>query len=148
MDLLVQLAIGGGMIGMTVIVQAITLDLIIRHAGKIEARIRRARKLWQPSFSAVVVIFIFALHILNIWLWAGLFLLLDCLPTRDLARLLHFSTTSYTTLGNDAMELKPGYILLDGIESMNGIMMMGWTTAFIFEFISQIYHREGRRLED
>lgn len=137
------------MIGLTVMIQAIGLDFIMKQAKDIEAFLKKiTRPLWQAALSAVIVIYIFILHIINIWLWAFLYMVLECLPSRDLSTALNFSTATYTTVGDSAATLKPDFSMFNGIEAANGLILMGWATAFIFELISQIYRKEANVLKD
>lgn len=149
MNLLVELLTGSLMIGLTVMIQAIGLDFIMKRAGSLENFLKTITlPLWQAALSAVIVIYIFILHIINIWLWAFLYIILDCLPQHDLSTALNFSTATYTTVGDSVSTLKTGFSMFVGIEAANGLILMGWATAFIFELISQIYRKEANVLKD
>lgn len=149
MNLLIELSTGSVMIGLTVMIQAIGLDFIMKRAKGIETFLKTITlPLWQAALSAVIVIYIFILHIINIWLWAFLYIILDCLPTHDLSAALNFSTATYTTVGDNAATLKTGFSMFAGIEAANGLILIGWATAFIFELISQIYRKEAKVLKD
>ncbi|MDB5491899.1 MAG: putative channel TrkA-N [Micavibrio sp.] len=149
MNLFIELTAGSLMIGLTVIIQAIGLDLIMKRGEILEKFLRRRTlKFWQPAFSAIIVTYIFILHIINIWLWAFLYMAFDCLPVRGLSMALNFSTATYTTVGFNNVVLKPSDSLFTGIEAANGLILMGWATAFIFELVSQIYRKEARALKD
>lgn len=143
MRLFEQLLIGSGMIGVTVMLHAIALDFIIRNAFLIEKRIKRATDfLWQPLMSAIIVISVFASHVFHIWLWAFLYTLLNAGPLQNFSEALYFSTVTYATLGYGDIVLGTGFRMLSGVEAANGFIMFGWSTAFIFEIISQLYRRE------
>jgi voltage-gated potassium channel len=149
MNLFLELSTGSVMIGLTVMIQAIGLDFIMKRAKGIEAFLKTITlPLWQTALSAVIVIYIFILHIINIWLWAFLYMALDCLPSRDFPTALNFSTATYTTVGDSVAMLKAGFSIFTGIEAANGLILMGWATAFIFELISQIYRKEANVLKD
>jgi hypothetical protein len=69
MNLFLQLLIGGMMIGITVVIQAIVLDFIIRRTGICEKFFKRiCRPFWQPLTAGIVVVSVFAVHIIHIWL--------------------------------------------------------------------------------
>lgn len=147
MHLIIQLLIGGLMIGFTVMVHAIALDYIIRHARKSEDFLRRHTKtLWRPCLSAYIVVMVFCIHVLNIWSWAWLYLMHDSVPLHNISEALYFSTITYTTVGYGDIVLDSSSRMLSGIEAANGFILFGWTTAFIFEVISQLYRQEGRSL--
>lgn len=147
MNLAVQLLVGGLMIGLTVVIHAILLDLIMKKAGFIESVTRRiTKKMWQPLMAAIVVVSVFTVHMLHIWIWAGLYMILNCEALNSLANALYFSSVTFTTLGYGDIMLEPGFRMLSGAEAANGFILFGWTTAFIFEVISQLYKREAKLL--
>lgn len=137
-----QLAIGGLMIGMTVVLHALALDRIIRGTGRIEALMRKFRfRSWKALVIAAVVLAVFAAHIAEMWLWAGLYRLTAALP--DMEAALYFSITAFTTLGFGDVVPAHGWRLLGAIEGANGLLLFGWSTAFTFEVVGQLYRGEG-----
>jgi voltage-gated potassium channel len=148
MTLLMQLLAGTGMIGLTVVMHAYGLDRIIRFAPRVEkAVLRTVHGAWRPVMSGLVVVSAFMLHVAQIWLWAFLYLGLGCHPLEELQTALEFSTAIYTTVGDSAITLGPSCRMLGSVEGANGFLLFGWTTAFIFEIISQFYRREMGPLE-
>ncbi len=147
MNLFLQLLTGAGMIGVTVIIQAMALDFIIRRTGASEKLLRRlSRNFWQPLMASIVVVSVFAVQITHIWLWAILYRVLGCAPLENFSDALYFATTTYTTLGYGDIVLEPSFRMLSGVEAANGFLLFGWTTAFIFEVISQLYKREAKSI--
>ncbi len=147
MNLFLQLLIGTAMIGLTVSVHGAALDLVMKNAGHWETKVKRlAQKLYKPVVSITVVLALFTAHIVEIWLWAALYLLLDCLPNNTLSEALYFSTVTYTTVGYGDIVLVDGFRMMSGIEAANGFLLFGWTTAFIFEIMSRIYKHEIKSL--
>ena len=147
MSLLLQLLTGALMIGTTVMIHAAMLDLIIRHARKGENFLKTlVGALWRPVLSSCIVVSIFMAHIINIWLWATLYILLECPPLESFSDALYFATVTYTTLGYGDIILSEPFRMLSGIEAANGFILFGWTTAFIFEIVSQLYRNEGKSL--
>ena len=143
MNLFMQLIIGGAMIGLTVVIHAITLDFIMKRIDIAGTILKRAvRYLWKPVMTSAIVVIIFATHIVHIWLWAWLYLALNCLPHDNISDALYFSAATYTTLGYGDITLEPSFRMLSGIEAGNGFLLFGWTTAFIFEITSKLYKRD------
>lgn len=147
MTLFAQLFIGAVMIGMTVVFQAMALDFIIRRVHFLERVTQMIfRSFWRPFVCGGVVVSIFCAQIVIIWAWAAMYLLLQCTPLHGLSDALYFATTTYTTLGFGDVVLGPSCRMMAGIESANGVMLFGWTTAFVFEVVSQLYRKETRSL--
>lgn len=78
----------------------------------------------------------FLLHALEIWLWAALYLMLDAFP--DLEHALYFSTSTYVTIGYGDVVLPVGSRILGVIEGANGIILIGWSTAFFFSIVDRL----------
>ncbi len=145
MSLFMQLCIGTGMIGVTVAFQAIAMDFIMKHAGRIEAAIKAITDgFWQPFMASIIVLCVFLVQIINIWLWTLLYLGSQCAPLDNLPDALYFSTITYTTVGYGDIILTRSCHMLSGVEATNGFILFGWAAAFIFEVISRIYKREAR----
>ena len=146
MSLIYQLLVGGLMIALTVAIQAVALDFIIIKAKFAKALISHRVYAWKPILASVVVVTVFFIHIVQIWLWAILYLSLDSIPLNTLADALYFSTVTFSTVGYGDITLKHSARMLSAIEAANGFLLFGWTTAFIFEVISKIYKSEARSL--
>ena len=56
---------------------------------------------------------------------------------------LYFSVVTFTTLGYGDISLSADYRLLSGIEALNGIILVGWTTAMIFSVVQRIWRGAG-----
>lgn len=135
------------LIALTVVIHAVALDQIIRRVSQIEAVLKRLVKgarLPKPMIVTAIVMGIMAAHSLEIWLWAACYYFMHALG--DFSGALYFSTTAFTTVGfGDGMP--DGLWRLAGaIESADGFMLFGWSTAFTFEVLTQIYRKEGAAL--
>lgn len=147
MSLFAQLLIGGVMIGLTVMVHAVALDFIIKNARFAENVIKRIFKSsWRPVMAGTIVVSSFASHIVQIWLWAFLYTIVDAQPLESFSETLYFATVTYTTLGYGDLTLSPSFRMLSAVEGANGFLLFGWTTAFIFEVISELYEQETKEL--
>jgi hypothetical protein len=79
------------------------------------------------------VLALLVLHAIEIVVWAYAYLAL--LPSGELASFeesVYFSFVTFTTLGYGDITLTENWRLLSGIEALNGIMLVGWTTAMLF----------------
>ncbi|MFV0541636.1 MAG: potassium channel family protein [Aestuariibaculum sp.] len=54
---------------------------------------------------------------------------------------LYFSIVTFTTLGYGDITLNSHWRLLSGLEAVNGIMLIGWSTAMMYSLIQNIYKR-------
>ena len=71
-----------------------------------------------------------ALHSLEIVEYAILYQALGALPTFETA--LYFSADTYSTIGGGGVELPRQWRLVGSFEGVNGMVLIGWSTAFLF----------------
>lgn len=87
-------------------------------------------------FTLGIVLAMIAVHGLEIWLYALLYLAVGAL--QDLESALFYSTISYTTVGFDDSEISNAWRLMGAFESMVGMILIGWSTAFFFRMLGRI----------
>ena len=144
--MLAQLAIATAMVLLTVAVHAAGLLALGRlmHAEVREDRAEHDGDTLTGSirgmfFTLTLVVGLFILHGAEIWLYAFLYLVADAL--RGLEHAVYFSTITYATIGYDDEGLAKSWRLVAAIEGINGVILLGWSTAFFVTMVS----RFGRR---
>lgn len=80
------------------------------------------------------------LHVLEASAWAYLSMKLGSVDNFRMAML--YSLNAITAYGHEALRLENSRRLLGAIESMNGVMIFGLTTAFLFNAMREL--RLGR----
>ncbi len=140
--MIMQLSVGAGLILATVIVHAFALDFIISNfrtwAWKIKATYKNKG---MPIIMSVTVLGVFTAHVIQIWIWALFYLVTGELETLEAA--LYFSTVTFTTVGYGDVTLSGVWRLLSSLESANGMLLFGWSTAFIFEVMRRAWTPEA-----
>ena len=100
-----------------------------------------AGRRWFVSVFAVVmsltVTLITLLHGLEAALWAGSYYLLGALPDARSASL--YSLSAITTYGHADLYLEPHWRLMGALEALNGMILFGLTTAFLFSMIQRVW---------
>lgn len=84
----------------------------------------------------VVVLGLMAIVTVEIWLYAMVYLGIGALP--DFESALYFSTTSFTTIGYGDVVLDKRWRLLGAIEGANGLLLFGWSTAFLISVVARL----------
>jgi voltage-gated potassium channel len=137
--MLSQLTIGACLIVMTVLIHAGCLELILKAliAIKTEIEVR-----WRVATFALLILAIFLAHVIEIWVWAIFYFFIEEIPNLEAA--LYFSTSSFTTVGYGDVVLSEEWRLLSSVESINGMILFGWSTAFIFAIVRLIYEHHYR----
>jgi hypothetical protein len=79
---------------------------------------------------------IFAIHSAEIWLYALLYLLLGAFTEFELA--LYFSTVTYSSVGYGDVLLGEEWRIFGAIEGATGLIMIGWSTAFLVSLLGQL----------
>ena len=138
-----QLLIATGMVLLTVMIHGGGLVLLIRL---LRIELHEEATMHLPAFSARTLVFVlalalglFGLHGVEIWAYGALYLLLGALP--DLETAVYFSTITYSTLGYDNQGFAPAWHLVAAIESINGVILLGWSTAFFFAIMTRLMRR-------
>jgi len=83
-----------------------------------------------------IVLGLFALHGLEIWTYALAYWLLHLLPSLEAS--LYFSTSAYSTLGETGAILSPAWRVVGVLEGINGMLLIGWSTAFLFHILEHL----------
>lgn len=136
--MLFQLAIGCAMILATTVVHGLaTLAGVQMLKGHYLARTAAPSSLHDTCVIAVFVLWLFFATIAEIWLWAGLFMLLGALGTLEEA--LYFSTVTFSTLGYGDIVLDKQWRLLASFAAANGLFLFGWSTALVFAVVQRVH---------
>ncbi|WP_417609895.1 ion channel [Parasphingorhabdus sp.] len=138
--MLAQLAVSGMMVLLTVFIHGSGIFALGRFL-KVEAREEAAENIHPMSLRGIsvtlaLVLGLIALHGIEIWLYAFVFLGLDALPTIDEA--IYFSTITYSTTGYDDEGFNVAWRMVAAIEGVNGIILLGWSTAFFVTVVARM----------
>lgn len=131
--------IGAGLVAITVVIHALGTTVWLRYLGLKHALDDEP---WTTKRSLSVltstVIVLIVLHTIEIGIWAIAYLsLVTVAELETLESALYFSFVTFTTLGYGDITLAAPWRVLSGIEALNGIMLVGWTTAFLFAVVQR-----------
>jgi hypothetical protein len=136
-SLSLQLVVASAMVALTILIHLGGLSLLVRMMRRPAlsltthgARLNQAATLVGAAFG------LFALHSAEIWAYASLYVWLNALPAFEDA--LYFSTATYTTVGYGDLTLGRDWRILGAIEGANGIILLGWSTAFFVSVVARI----------
>lgn len=139
----IQLAIATLMVLLTVGNHCAGL-LLLALLLRLERQDERLEHISPTSLQGIAATFgvmlgLFMLHGIEIWLYAALYLLLGAMP--DLQMAVYFSTIPYSTIGYDDKGLPQEWSLIAAIEGINGVLLLGWSTAFFVSLVGRVYKR-------
>ena len=95
----------------------------------------------------IVVIGCFVAHTMEVWLYAGAFLLiyksglgsLKGQVDESFSDFLYFSATSYSTMGIGDVYPTGALRLVSGIEGINGLFLIAWSTSFTYFVMDRLW---------
>ncbi len=143
--ILSPLAIGVGMTFCTVVIHALALITIV-HFVRRERRLGRAGVgFWKDVIiAAVTVLLSLAAHLIEITAWAVVFTLCGELP--HFAAAFYHSAVNYTSLGYGDIVMSASWKLLGPLETADGMLMFGVSTAMLFAVILRLLQVRFRDL--
>ena len=135
-----ELTLATVMVLLTVVIHAIGLFGLTRLL-RMEERAEDVASVHPMSprgFAAtlVAIIGIFVLHGVEIWLYAFVYRLIGAIET--LREAVYFSTITYGAIGYGDAEMAEEWRLVSAIEGINGIILIGWSTAFFVTLIGRM----------
>ncbi len=138
--MIVQLAVATAMVLLTVTIHGAGLAVCGRVL-RIESRQETAHHVPPLStralvFTLLLVLALFALHGVEIWLYAGLYLWLGAVHNLETA--VFFSTISYGGNGFSETYVDHHWRLLAALECVNGVLLLGWSTAFFVTVLTRL----------
>jgi hypothetical protein len=92
---------------------------------------------------ALVALLVTLLHTAEALIWAGTYQLVGASP--DWRSATRFSIGAMTTVGSAGLVLAPGWQVMGALESVNGMMLFGLTTAFMFAVIEKVWSLGSRQ---
>jgi Ion channel len=138
--MLLQLAISTAMVILTVIIHGLGLSLLAKmvRIEFHEERVHHVPPLSRRSlfFTLALVLGLFLLHGIEIWLYAFFFVAVGAVATLETA--VYFSTISYAGIGYDDRYIEPAWRLVSAIEGINGLLLLGWSTAFFVTLVTRL----------
>jgi hypothetical protein len=147
MPVLIQnLAVASGMVALTVTIHFFGLLALMWFLRQRAAGFRaRDSVVGQGALILVVVFGIFAIHTVEIWAYAILYVALGAQPEFEQA--LYFSTVSFASLGFGDIVLGERWRLISAIEAANGVILFAWSTAFLLSVMGRLRALEHDWLE-
>jgi hypothetical protein len=136
--ILIPLIVGLAATVATIAIHGVVVHAIVASLRRDLKRGRLGARTWvNMSFIMAAILLALAGHLAEIGLWA---LALDATgAVPDIAAAIYSSAGSYTTSGSDIV-LPPEWRLLGPFEAVDGMLMFGVSTAFIFAVVNRLIH--------
>ena len=132
---LVSIAVSLGNIA----IHAIVMAAVLWVARIVDNRATSRQSLRLVGVMIATVSVLMAAHAVEVFVWAlGYFSVAAAPPG---ANLVYFAFVNYTTLGYGDVVPVERWRLLGPITALNGVLLIGWSTAVIFEVLRRTLER-------
>jgi hypothetical protein len=129
-----QILVGGTTSLINLVIHAILLASVVRIVRSLSTRSSKAPHFLQDTLVIVAVgVLLVAGHCLEVLMWALTYAAVQAAPPGT--DLVYFAFGNYTTLGYGDVLPVPQWRLLAPMTALNGIMLIGWSTALIFAIL-------------
>lgn len=132
-----QLLIGSLIIAVTTTLHAAFIEAGIFGLTRFGERLRATPS--YPTKTVMLVaatLWLLASHSVGVWLWALMFILLGAIDGLEPA--VYFSLVTFTTLGYGDITLNETWRLLSALCAANGLLLFGFSTAFLVELMRRL----------
>ena len=124
-----QLLVGAALMLVTGVVQTFGVVMLQEYAARAHARSNRdMTRMRMLVILSGVIFYLFALHILEMSLWAVLYRFVA--GYTSFASALYESALAFTTM--DTADLPPQWTFLSAAEAITGLLMFAWSTSVLF----------------
>ena len=131
----IELLLATIMVVVIVLIHLVGLGLLVRVLQS-HTRLIRQLRILPLTLLIAATLGIIAIHSVEIWIYAGLYLALDAFKNFEEA--LYFSTVTYASVGYGDLLMPKPWRILAAIEGAAGIIMLGWSTAFLVSLLTQL----------
>ena len=136
----INLILGSAMMGVCLTIQCVVVSVLLRLLFVLKQRRFIKTSLLGMSSVLIVVMMIMLLgNLLQITLWAWLFLLRA--EFNQFTTAFYHSMVNFTTLGYGDLVMSKQSRLLGALEAANGVLMFGLTTSVVFAVLSELMRR-------
>jgi len=128
----------------------IAFTIIIQAYGTFywsERMIRKIHQVADTSFNKGIVkiliatgAFLLVLHFFESLIWAIAYYSLPGITEFDtLEKAIYFSLVTFTTLGYGDITISSDYRILSGLEAINGVLLLGWSTTMMLTIMQHFW---------
>ena len=138
--MIAELTIATFMVFLTVAIHAAGIYALSRLL-RLEEREEAAEHVHPLSLrgiaaTIIVILGLIVLHGIEIWIYAFLYLGIGSVD--GLREAVYFSTITYGAIGYSDAAMAERWRLVSAIEGINGVILIGWSTAFFVTLIARM----------
>ena len=145
--MLLNIIVGLIVIGITVVIQAYgTMYWVRRFDRKRNTQTSDYLRKQGVQLLIATSVFLIFIHLVQAAIWALVFMFLpEVTEFETFEKSMYFSLVTFTTLGYGEITIASANRILAGLEAINGITLIGWSTAFMFAIFQELI-KEGMKI--
>ena len=129
--------VGLGVLVISVVIQVLAVLWMLRYLGHRMARGKLGQGLWgDVGALSTVMSVLFVGHLVQIGIWARLFLAIEEFP--DYATAFYHSAVNFASLGYGDIVMSEEWRLLGALEAGNGVLMFGLSAAAMYALVIKL----------
>ena len=141
----IDLLLGSALFALTVVVQVVAVMAMVRFLQRRDRLGRLDSSFWYGTGAlSGAMLIMFAGHLLQVGLWAGLFKWIG--EFEDYKTAFYHSAVNFSSLGYGDIVMSDQWRLLGALEATGGILMFGLSTALGFALINGIFRLSGAKI--
>jgi NADH:ubiquinone oxidoreductase subunit 6 (subunit J) len=141
-----QFLVGGGVSVINIAIHALVMTILVSVARAVRAENKPHSALFLMTVMMATVSVLMAAHAIEVIVWALAYWIVGAVPPG--ANRVYFAFVNYTTLGYGDIVPVERWRLLGPITALNGVLVIGWSTAVMFEVLRRALARTGHVTDD
>ena len=139
-----QLLVGGGVSVINIAIHALVMTILVAIVRAVFSASHKSHpNLFLMAIMISAVSVLMAAHAVEVFVWSLAYLIVHAVPAGG--NLVYFAFVNYTTLGYGDIVPVERWRLLGPITALNGVLLIGWSTAVIFEVLRRALARTETR---
>lgn len=139
--MLLVILVAAGVLFLTIVIHGLVV-MCLYHLSI--GKFRNAREL--SGFARLCLSYVFVVgfvlaHFGEIIIWAAAYRAFGALDSMEEA--VYFSAITFATIGYGDVTLSGEWRIASAFEGVNGILLFGWTTAFLFKVSGTLWFADG-----
>ena len=148
--MLLNIIVGLVVIGLTVVLQGFGTMYWVRRYDK--KRSSQTKKQFSKQGTQLLIstsVFLIFIHLIQAGVWAFVYMVLPGVTEfESFEKSIYFSLVTFTTLGYGEITIASSNRILAGLEAINGITLIGWSTAFMFAIFQELMKKGIEKVHD
>ena len=136
--MLIQLMLATAMVVLTVLIHGAGITALARglRTETSDNAEHHHFSLKRAIVVLIIVLALFTLHGIEIWLYAAVYLMIGAIHSLESS--VYYSTITYASIGFGDAEMAHPWRLVGAIEGINGVLLLGWSTAFFVTVVARL----------